>query len=310
MRGKKILVTGGAGFIGNNIVERLAKGNEVTVFDNLSTGSMRNLSRIGYEFNLIRGDLRNPNDARKISADYDVVFHMAANAEVKQENPEVHFEENIHNTFRLLETLRKGGAKKIFFASTSTVYGEPDVIPTPETYGPMKPISFYGASKLACESLISSHAEHYGMTGVVCRFANIIGPRMNKSVVFDFVNKLKKNPKSLEILGDGKQNKSYLHVEDCVDAVMACVEKSKERFDVFNVGSTDKMTVVDLADAVVDEMGLKGVKYKFVKSVSGGGGWKGDVRMMQLSIDKIKKLGWKPKYGSRESVRKAVRSLI
>jgi len=198
----------------------------------------------------------------------------------------------------------------LIFTSTSTVYGEPTKIPTPEDYAPLKPISTYGASKLACEALISAYAYTYDFKAIIIRLANIIGPRSKHGVIHDFIQKLNKNPTQLEILGDGTQNKSYLYITDCIKAMLLTLEKSTEQVDVFNVGSEDQVTVTEIAQTITHEMGLTSVEFKLTGGVDGGRGWKGDVKNMLLDIDKIKALGWKPKHNSKQAVREAARQLV
>jgi len=309
---KKILVTGGLGFIGSTLVEKLVElGNDVTVFDNLIKGSTENIKGLLDErkVKLIRGDLLKNHDIESINDNFDIVFHLAANPEVKREDPSVHFEENVHATYKLLEFMRKRNIKNIVFTSTSTVYGEAKRLPTPEDYAPLMPISLYGASKLACENLISAYCNSYDFKAVIFRLANIVGHRASLGVVIDFVKKLRANPKRLEILGDGTQTKSYLHVSECVDAMLFALNNSKEKINIFNIGSEDKLKVIDIAKIVAEEMGLDDVEFNFTGGIDGGRGWKGDVKLMQLSIDKIKSLGWKPQYTSEETIRKTVRNL-
>jgi len=309
---KKVLVTGGLGFIGSTLVEKLVeRGNDVTVFDNLIKGSTENIKGLLDErkVKLIRGDLLKNHDIESINDNFDIVFHLAANPEVKREDPSVHFEENVHATYKLLEFMRKRNIRNIVFTSTSAVYGDAKKLPTPEDYAPLMPISLYGASKLACENLISAYCNSYDFKAVIFRLANIVGHRASLGVVIDFVKKLRSNPKRLEILGDGTQTKSYLHVSDCVDAMLFALNSSKEKINIFNIGSEDKLKVIDIAKIVAEEMGLGDVEFNFTGGVDGGRGWKGDVKLMHLSIDKIKSLGWKPQYTSEETVRKTVRNL-
>ena len=239
----------------------------------------------------------------------DLVYHVAANPDVRlgASDTHVHLEQNVFATYNVLESMRLNDVKDIIFTSTSTVYGEAEQIPTPENYGPLIPISLYGASKLGAEAFITSYAHTFGMKAVIYRFANIVGPRSTHGVIYDFIMKLKKNSKELEILGDGTQTKSYLYVKDCVDAIIFGYENRKSDVEIFNIGSEDWVNVRKIADIVVEEMGLKDVKYKFT---GGKRGWKGDVPKMLLSIDKIKSYGWKPKYNSEESVRLTVKHLL
>jgi UDP-glucose 4-epimerase len=244
---------------------------------------------------------------------YSFIFHFAANPEVKigSTEPGIHFQQNIVATYNLLELIRRADAKPtLIFASTSTVYGEASRIPTPEDYAPLKPISTYGASKLACEALITAYAYTYGFKAVIYRLANIVGPRSRHGVIYDFIEKLKRNPGELEILGDGTQTKSYLHVGDCIDAILLGLEKSTEQVEIFNVGSEDQVDVKTIAQIVIDEMKLKNVKLIFTGGVEGGRGWKGDVKNMLLDITKLKTLGWRPKLNSKQAVREAAKSLL
>ena len=314
---RKVLVTGGAGFIGSHLVDALmVQGDEVCVFDNLSTGSLENVGRWinSPHFTFVKGNLLNTTDLEKLWIKrYSLIFHFAANPEVKigSTDPDIHFQQNIVATYNLLELIRKADVKPmLIFASTSTVYGEASKIPTPEDYAPLKPISTYGASKLACEALITAYAYTYDFKAVIYRLANIIGPRSRHGVIYDFVQKLKRNPEELEILGDGTQTKSYLHIKDCIDAILLGLENSAEQVEIFNIGSEDQVDVRTIAQIVIEEMRLKNVKLVFTGGVDGGRGWKGDVKNMLLDISKLKALGWKPKHNSRQAVREAARSII
>ncbi len=314
---KKAFITGGAGFIGSHLVDRLCESNiPVIVYDNLSSGNIKNVKKwLGNpNFKFIKGDLSKPNNnLARIISECDIIFHLAANPEVKvsSEKPEVHYTQNVSSTFNLLESVRKSGNIKTFaFTSSSTIYGEPEQIPTPENYAPLKPISVYGASKLASEALIASYAYTYGFNAVIYRLANIVGGRMKHGVIFDFINKLKKNRRKLEILGDGTQTKSYLDVEDCIDCMLFVLNKTRSRVEIFNVGSEDQVNVREIADIICKEIGLENVEYMFTGGVNGGRGWKGDVKVMLLSIEKLKEIGWKPKLSSRQAVRKAVKELL
>ncbi len=236
----------------------------------------------------------------------DAVFHMAADPDVRSSAriPTKSFNLNVIMTFRLLEACRKGDIKHLVFASTSTVYGDADVIPTPEDY-PCEPISNYGASKLACEAYCSAYAHSYGMKATMVRYANIFGERSSHGVMYDFYNKLKKNPKKLEILGDGKQTKSYLHVDDCVSATLTAFEKQDKIHDIFNVGSSEKHNVDEIAKLVCDAMKLK-PEFKYA---GGTRGWTGDVKLMLLDVNKIESLGWKQKISFQEGVKRYVKWL-
>jgi UDP-glucose 4-epimerase len=302
----RVLVTGGAGFIGSHIVDRLVEeGYAVRVIDNLSSGRLENLAqhRGNLQVEVIVGDLKRPEDALRAVEGVEAVFHYAANPEVRVSttNPEVHFNENVVATFNLLEAMRRKGVKEIVFASSSSVYGEPEEIPVGED-APVRPVSVYGASKAACENLIHAYSKLYGIRAVTLRYANVVGPRLRHGVVWDFVNKLRRNPSELEILGDGKQVRSYVHVSDAVEATIIAWEKGGQGFEVYNVASEDWITVDEVADEVVKAMELTGVK-KVYKPVLHGVGWPGDVKRIALKIEKIKRLGYKPRMSSREAIR-------
>jgi len=308
----RVLVTGGAGFIGSHLVDRLMElGHEVRVLDDLSAGSLANLKRWLNELEFIKGDMRNPETVKEAVEGVDTVFHLAANPEVRigSQSPELLYETNVLITHNLLNAVRDSGVKYLVFTSSSTVYGEASIIPTPEDYGPLEPISVYGGAKLAAEALISGYAHTFGFKALIFRLANIIGGRSNHGVIYDFVNKLLKNPEELQILGDGNQRKSYLHVGDTVEGMLKILEHFKggaKTVDFYNLGNEDWITVREIAEIVSDEMGLKP---RFVFT-GGDRGWKGDVRLMRLAIDKAKRAGWRPRLDSYEAVRRTVRELL
>ena len=306
----RILVTGGGGFIGSHLVERLIDlGNNLVVLDKSAPrreSFEMHHDRSSVEFHQV--DLL----ADPINDYFDgieEVWHLAANPDVRValENTKLDLEQNILVTFRVLEAMKENQVKKILFTSTSTVYGEAALIPTPENYGPPTPISFYGATKLACEALISAYCHTFDMRTVIFRLANIIGPRSTHGVIHDFLQKLRKNPDQLEILGDGSQKKSYLYIEDCLDAMQLAARASQRQgVNIYNIGSEDWITVKEIAGILCKQMGLR-PKFKF----SGGKrGWKGDVPLMRLDIRKIKSVGWTPTYGSRKSVEIVIESLL
>ncbi len=313
-----IVVTGGCGFIGSHLVDALAeRGFDVVVIDNLSTGSLDNVRQHLDKpyFRLVKADLKRWEEWVEAVAGAEAVFHFAANPEVRVSvtDPRIHFEENVVATFNVLEACRKHDVPVLVFASSSTVYGDAKKIPTPEDYHPLEPISVYGASKLACENLIVAYAKLYGIRGLVLRYANVIGPRSTHGVIFDFVRKLRANSRVLEILGDGTQRKSYIYVSDAIDATLHLLEtfrNSGREYDVYNIGSEDWVTVREIADIVVEEMGLKDVRYVFKPATPDGRGWPGDVKLMLLDISKLKSTGWRPKINSREAVRATARWLV
>jgi UDP-glucose 4-epimerase len=319
MKNLSVVVTGGAGFIGSHVAERLLiEGSKVHVIDDFSAGSMRNLEAVNMNPSLVitKADLKRPlKSLARIFAESDLIFHLAANPEVRvgETQPTVHFEENILATYNLLEAIRKTETPKtIIFASTSTVYGDALEIPTPETYGPLIPISTYGASKLACEALIMSYASTFNHHALILRLANIVGPRSGHGVIPDFVKKIRNNPNELTILGDGTQRKSYMHIEDCIDSIIHLTKKvrrEKSRVDIYNAGSEDSITTKEIAEIVAQEMKVPDIALKFTGGVDGGRGWRGDVKTMQLSILRLLQTGWKPKRTSEQAVRLTARAL-
>jgi len=312
----KSLVTGGAGFIGSHLVDRLMSiGYSVTVVDNLSSGCLENVKGwIGdSRFKFVRGDLKKRGKWIGEFKGVDVVFHYAANPEVRVSvtDPRIHFEENLQATFNVLEACRNFKIPYFVFASTSTVYGDAERIPTPEDYTPLKPVSVYGAVKLSCETFIQTYSRLYGLKSLILRYANVVGARSKHGVLVDFVEKLRSNPKRLEILGDGLQRKSYLHVEEAVDATLKALDytfNSDGFEEVFNVGSEDWITVREVADIVVEAMGLKNVEYVYKPATSDGRGWLGDVKLMLLDVNKLKRAtGWRPRLNSREAMKLAIK---
>lgn len=305
------VVTGGAGFIGSHLVDALVtRGDAVTVIDNLSTGDLRHIDghiRSGAA-RFVHADLRG-NGWQDALFGQDRIYHLAADPDVRASagRPAGVFDQNVVATVNVLEAMRKAGCSEIVFTSTSTVYGEAKIIPTPETYENMEPISIYGGTKLACEAMISSYAHTFGGKAWIYRFANIIGARSNHGVIWDFIHKLREDPQHLEILGDGKQSKSYLEVRACVHAMLYAADHSGDAVNTFNIGSEDWIDVRTIADLVVEGMGLSGVTYRFT---GGERGWVGDVPRMQLSVEKLRSFGWSPGSNSRESVKEAVEAML
>jgi UDP-glucose 4-epimerase len=312
-----VLVTGAAGFIGSHLTDRLLdSGKEVVGFDNLSSGYISNLARAlqNPHFQFVRGDLLDRETTIRALGHSEVVFHLAADPEVQAgaQSPEAHFRENLEATYSLLEAMRRRAAPtRLVFASTSTIYGEATAIPTPEDYGPLLPISTYGATKLGCEALASSYTQLLPLRVVILRFANVVGSRARHGVLYDFIMKLRKDPRRLEVLGDGTQTKSYLHVDDCVNAFLMALDEGfwKDSVEVYNIGSEDQTNVLTIASVVTDVMSLENV----TTSVSAGAGeraWPGDVRTMLLDVSKIKRRGWKPKRNSDEAIRTGAAELV
>jgi len=307
----KCFVTGGAGFIGSHLVDMLLnKGYDVTVFDNLSSGKKEFITHHfeNDNFLFIKADLINMNRVEKEIKDHDVVFHLAANPDVRSgaEKPDI-AKKDILATYNLLDAMRRYDIKKIIFSSSSVIYGETPPIPLSEDYGPLLPISVYGAGKLAAEGLISSFVHTFDMQGWMYRFANVVGERGTHGVIVDFINKLRKNPKELEILGDGKQKKPYLYATECVDGIIHGFEHANDQLNVFNLGVESSTEVTRIAELVVEEMDLSNVSFTYT---GGKRGWKGDVPQFQFDITKIKTLGWQPRLSSDETIRKAIQDLL
>ncbi len=300
-------MTGGAGFIGSAVVDRLIKdGSSVTVYDDLSTGKEAFISRHFGDFNFkfVKADVLDFEMLKKEMEGHESVWHLAANPDIRKgtESTRVDLEQNTLATYNVLEAARRTDVKSAVFSSTSTIYGRAKVLPTPEDYGPCLPISLYGASKLACEGLISAYAELYGIKGYIYRFANIIGSRSTHGILYDLVEKLNRNPGELEVLGDGKQKKSYLLVEECVDGMLYGFENAKDGLNYYNLGAEDQITVKRIVEVLLEETGLKGVETKYT---GGESGWAGDVPRFLLSTKKMADLGWKPKHTSEEAIRTA-----
>ncbi|MCX8173403.1 MAG: NAD-dependent epimerase/dehydratase family protein [Thermoplasmata archaeon] len=307
----RCLVTGGAGFIGSHLVDALvSRGDEVTVIDNLSSGRIEYIREhiASGKVKFIQGDLLNREDAAKAVDGMEAVFHLAANPDIRHgtANPDVDLRQGVVATHNLLEAMRQGNVKKIVFASSSVVYGEAKKIPTPEDYGPLMPISLYGAAKLGAEGFITAYCGSYGLQAWIYRFANVVGPRGTHGVIVDFINKLKKNSGELEILGNGKQTKSYLSVEDTVGGMLHGFNHANEQVNIFNLGTNDWINVTRIAEIVVEELGLRDVKFRYT---GGDRGWSGDVPRMLLSTEKIGSLGWKPLHRSEDAVRRAVKAV-
>jgi len=303
LSGKRLVVTGGAGFVGSHLCERLAPDNEVVAVDDFSNGEREWLPD-GVE--IVEGDLTDPDVvAAAITDDVDGVFHFAANKNAAADDIE-QYRFNNRLTETVVERMDEVGVDKIAFTSSSTVYGEAPR-PTPEDYAPLEPISIYGASKLGEESLLSVYANSHDFTAWVYRFANIVGPRLQLGAVIpDFIDKLEDDPESLTILGDGRQEKSYMHVDECVDAMCHVVEHAEDDFNVYNLGTRTTTSVTTIADIIADEMGLD-PDYEYT---GGDRGWVGDVPRMRLSIEKLSALGWEPDDSSDDAVRRATRELL
>jgi len=304
MEQDRILVTGGTGFIGSHLTRRLlTEGADVTVVDDCSTG---NSAWIPENATFVERDLTEPDALDGVlTEEFDLVCHLAASKAVDTDSPRDQFEANTQMTYTVLETMRNVGVSDLAYTSTSTVYGEAPR-PTPEDYAPLEPISVYGTSKLADEGLCSTYAHSHDLTVRTFRFANIVGPRLRGAVIPDFIEKLDADPETLTILGNGRQEKSYMHVDDCVDAMLHVLEHATGSLATFNLGTRTTTSVTRIADIVSEEMGVD-PEYEYT---GGDRGWTGDVPKMRLSIEKLDAIGWAPTYESDAAVRQATRELL
>jgi UDP-glucose 4-epimerase len=298
-----ICVTGAAGFIGSNLADRLLRaGHRVVGYDNFSTGQRRFLDDAARSdrFTLVEGDTLDLERLTTAMRGCEFVFHLAANADVRfgTEHPRKDLEQNTIATFNALEAMRANGIRRIAFSSTGSVYGEPAVFPTPETAPFPVQTSLYGASKLACEGLLQAYCEGFGFQGFIFRFVSILGERYSHGHVFDFYQRLLANPRELYVLGNGHQRKSYLHVQDCIDAMLTAIEKSHDKVNLFNLGTEEYCEVNDSIDWITGHLGIAPT----LTYTGGERGWIGDSPFIFLDTVKVRSLGWKPKLSIREGV--------
>jgi UDP-glucose 4-epimerase len=306
-----VVVTGGAGAIGTVLVEALLRrGLEVRVIDNLSSGRREHLTSVASnpKFSLVTADLREPGVWTDSFRGAQAVWHLAANPDIRRgtQDPRLDLEHGTIATFRVLEAARTHRVPKVHFSSSSVVYGYPTRFPTPEDYGPLFPQSLYGASKLASEGLLSAYAYCYGLCAYIFRFANIVGPFMTHGVTYDFFQKLAKTPDRLEVLGDGRQAKSYLRTEDCVEGMLLASDRASAPVNVFNLGTSDRISVREIAEKVVKADGGRAR----IEYTGGSQGWAGDVPQQLLAIDKIMALGWQPRSNSAQAVDRTIEELV
>ncbi|OGI07650.1 MAG: hypothetical protein A3I68_04615 [Candidatus Melainabacteria bacterium RIFCSPLOWO2_02_FULL_35_15] len=309
----KYFVTGGAGFIGSTIVDKLCedKTAEVTVFDNFCSGQISYIQHHlkNKNLKLIKGDLQNLELIKENIKGHDFVYHFAANPDISKAMTETDLDLRlgIIATYNLLESMRLTGVKSIAYSSGSGVYGDVGFTETPEDFGPLLPSSMYGACKLGAEAIISAFCHMFDMKSWIFRFANVVGKNQTHGVAYDFIRKLKEHPKELMILGDGKQSKSYIHVSDVVDAMKFVIDKTDKIVNVFNIATDSYITVNEIAEVVLEEMGLRNVSLQYT---GGDRGWKGDVPIVRFDLTKIHGLDWRAKYNSKEAIKRSVREML
>ncbi len=306
----RIVVTGGAGFIGSNLVDYLlARGHEVISFDNFSTGRHQFLeqARMSPAFTSIEGDTTDPDALVRAFAGADFVFHLAANADVRHgtEHPRRDLEQNTIATYNVLEAMRATGVRRLAFSSTGSIYGEPKVFPTPEDAPFPVQTSLYGASKLAGEGLIAAYCEGFGFQAYIFRFVSLLGERYSHGHVFDFFRSLRHNPHELRVLGNGHQRKSYLYVQDCLDAMWLAIERSDEKVNIFNLGTDQSCEVNDSIGWITGYLGLTPT----LTYAGGERGWIGDSPLITLDCSRIRALGWQPTLSIQEGVLKTMEYL-
>ncbi len=313
----KVFLAGGAGFIGSWLVDRLLRdGENVTVYDNFSSGKESHLCsyRSNERLTVIRGAIQNTHTMRSVMEGHDLVIHLASNPDIAKAaiDPTIDFHEGTMLTQMVLESMRVTGVRQLIYMSGSGVYGDLGYTSVDENYGPLKPTSTYGASKLAGEAMICSYCHMFGLNATVFRFANVVGGRQTHGVGLDFLRRLKADPTRLQIMGDGKQSKSYLHVSDAVDAILLAHEERMAHgehicsYEVFNVSTHDSIIVDEIAELAVETMGFP---LKVFEYTGGRGGWKGDIPIVRLDSFKIRDLGWKNKYTSLQAMRLALTAL-
>jgi UDP-glucose 4-epimerase len=310
-----MFISGGAGFIGSHLLPRLLKDEKVSrvvVFDNFTSGRRSYLdeNRADPRLHIVEADLKDLDRLKTAMEGCETIYHLAANPDIAKAvtQPDIDFWEGTYLTQNVLEAMRVTGARSIAYTSGSGIYGENARVAFREDYGPSTPISTYGASKLASEGLISAYCHMFGFLGRTFRLANVVGPRQTHGVGHDFVRRLKADPTRLRILGDGTQKKSYIHVEDVLEAIFIVVGKTTARYDVFNVATDDYITVLEIAKLAVEISGLDQRKVKF-EFTGGDRGWKGDVPIVRFDCSKIKALGWRNRRSSAEALRDAMKAM-
>lgn len=305
----KCIITGGAGFVGSNLCRALSKKNKVKIVDNFSTGSKKNLI-LNKNIKIVKCDLLDLKKLKREFKNYQIIFHLAANADVRfnLQNPRKVLEQNAICTSNVLEAMKFNNIRKIVFSSSGSVYGDSNIFPTPENAPISNQTSLYGASKLYCEGLIHSYCEGFNFQSWIFRFGSLLGPNYSHGHVFDFIKKLLKNDKKINVLGDGNQKKTYLHVYDCVNAMLQAINKSKKKINTFNLATNDYISVKESLNIICDKMDAK--PKRVFEGDKGKGGWIGDQPFVFLSIKKIKKLGWKNKFTIRKGIEDTIEWIL
>ncbi|OGK81184.1 MAG: NAD-dependent dehydratase [Candidatus Rokubacteria bacterium RBG_16_73_20] len=309
----RVFVAGGAGFIGSHLVDHLlaVPGAAVTVFDNFSSGQRWHLEAHAGDprLTVVAGDLQDRAALSAALAGHERVYHVASNPDIARAmtQPDIDFWQGTYLTQNLLEAMRVAGVRRLVYASGSGVYGETGLKAVHEDWAPLLPISTYGASKLACEALLSAYCHMFDFQAWAFRFANVVGRRQTHGVAYDFIRKLRRDPRQLEILGDGSQSKSYIHVSDVVAAIQHAVSRAAAPFNYYNVATEDALDVRTIAGMVFDAMGLRDVALRFT---GGDRGWRGDVPVLRFDLTKIHTLGWRARLGSREAMQRAIREML
>lgn len=306
-------VAGGAGFVGSHLVHELLRRPEadVVVYDNLSSGDEAHLADVLDEqrLRLVVGDLQDAQKVTHAMADCDHVYHFAANPDIARAvtEPTIDFWQGTCLTNNVIDAMRINQVPRITYASGSGVYGDRGTEEVDEAFGPLVPVSTYGASKLACEALLAAYVHMFGIDATVFRFANVVGPKQTHGVTYDFVRRLLDDPTHLQILGDGSQSKSYIHVDDVVAAMLLLTDQPSSGFEVYNAGTGDYVTVTEIADLVIERMGLHGVERRYT---GGTRGWRGDVPVVRFRSDKLANRGWRCTRRSREALIDSIDSNI
>jgi UDP-glucose 4-epimerase len=316
MSAKRVFIVGGAGFIGGHFTDRLLADpavDRVTLYDNFSSGREWHYEahRDDPRLTIVPGDVKDGPALNAAMPDHDLVIHLASNPDIARAmtDPAIDFDEGTLLTHRVVEAMRLGGVGQIVYASGSGVYGDLGELEVAEDYGPMRPVSTYGASKLAGEALICSYCHMFGLRGAAFRFGNVVGPRQTHGVGFDFVRRLLADPEELQILGDGRQSKSYIYVDDVVNAVLTVARMGDSGFDAFNVATGDYITVTEIAELAVEVLGLASGSVPF-RYTGGDRGWQGDVPVMRLDTRRIRETGWRCQRGARDALRASMASML